>query len=721
MVCATLVVWLVWVPMPMPVPVECGLQWSAGVAGPVQMFGAIGLGVGNYIVVTGGGSTAVSRYDVAAQTWDHTSLTASAARSWCGAAALPTLGLAFWGGGQLASGSYLLSVDVYSGSTGAFSTLPGGLSQARSLLTAVAIAERYVMWCGGDLSSGLTSNRCDLYDARTSTWSTTTWLGPARDAPGAAAMGSRAYFAGGSVDIIGTEASTAVDIFDTVTMSWVTTSLALSVARWYPVGVTLGNNLYFVGGSGPAATTGADYIRYARVDIFSSTGVATQADLAVAREVPLSCVFALGGAGLVACGGVGAGGVLASAETYDVTSGAWSLNSTALHVARERAACGVSLDGKTAVVVGGSPINAIDIVNNVCSVSNCAWCTFGSRTVCAACNSGYLLTGGFCAPLTGETPRSSTGTARPPVGAVSPASTSSSFSWTSAGGVVVIVVIVVVAVLALLLALICCFRPRWLSRRPLLPTDAPARASDASRGSMVPVVATSATAAAGGGRLSDGDKGGAGGTGGTGDMGDKGGVGVMPAPYLVMPAAYASTEPYQQLAKGPMAAPPPPPLTPPPPPPPEMLAYPPEPRNTLGGLWPGSHIVAHSEAAARGAPVRTPMIVDAAPATPPLLLSTSAARLVDAAPDAGAVAVAGAAAASGSFGGSASGSPFPSSSSSPSPYQSAVSRSDELQQKGPVLPRPSDGQHEQQAGSSNADAAPARAPVPFSPGAITVG
>jgi autotransporter-associated beta strand protein len=200
---------------------------------------------GNKAIFAGGGaaggnSSTVDIYDASAGTWSTANL--SQARNSLAGASLA--GKAYFGGGALAVvGTPISVVDIYDATANTWST--ANLSQGRWDPAASAAGDK-VVFAGGLTAhyyvSGAASNAVDIYSSSTGTWSTAVLSQP-RASLAAGSVGTRIVFAGGWSG----SPSNAVDIYDTSTNTWSTATF--SQARSSLAAASVGNQVLFGGGA----------------------------------------------------------------------------------------------------------------------------------------------------------------------------------------------------------------------------------------------------------------------------------------------------------------------------------------------------------------------------------------------------------------------------------------------------------------------------------------
>jgi hypothetical protein len=97
------------------------------------------------------------------------------------------------------------------------------LSQARGVLAAISVDNRYALFGGGYKGSG-SSNVVDIFDSLSGMWNTTT-LSQARSHLAATSLGNLAFFGGGQ-KTTRNQPSNVVDIFNSTSQTWNNTTLS---------------------------------------------------------------------------------------------------------------------------------------------------------------------------------------------------------------------------------------------------------------------------------------------------------------------------------------------------------------------------------------------------------------------------------------------------------------------------------------------------------------
>ena len=196
--------------------------------------------------VSGDHHDAVDIYNVQQDTWSTTTL--SVGRYDVGAAAVS--GKIYFGGGR-EGGTLYATVDVYDTATGTWAT--SALSQARYKICAASAGTR-VLFAGGNQynTQGWSDqqNTVDILDTGTGLW-TTAALSQARAGITAVSAGNKAFFAGGYTGMTSPTdpmvASSVVDIYNATDGSW--TTVSLSQGRFLLGAAAVGGKVLFAGGS----------------------------------------------------------------------------------------------------------------------------------------------------------------------------------------------------------------------------------------------------------------------------------------------------------------------------------------------------------------------------------------------------------------------------------------------------------------------------------------
>lgn len=205
----------------------------------------------------------VDIYDIGEDTWSTVELETPA--RWV-SSVVSTGGKVFIAGGENYPNNplvYYSEIDIYSKSTGEWTveTLP----DTRAYMSAIALGNKVFFAGGGKFTSGgsvIYYDEVSIYDAQAEAWLETEYLSEPKVLPGAAASGSKVFFAGGETGE--NEVSPWVDIYDTLTGTW--TYKSLSEGRTYIAAAAYGNKVYFAGGARPFGVTSLNIDVY-NVDI----------------------------------------------------------------------------------------------------------------------------------------------------------------------------------------------------------------------------------------------------------------------------------------------------------------------------------------------------------------------------------------------------------------------------------------------------------------------
>jgi len=156
----------------------------------------------------------VDIYNIQTEEWSTTNL--SIAREGIASAVVGNLAL-FAGG--LNNNGVTDRVDIYNFTDNTWRQET--LSQARTYASAVTVGAKVII-AGGNTSLNYPTNRVDIYDASTDTWSQAELSSPRSALNNGAAVGGKAYFAGGG-NFYGagfTNPSNVVDIYDEASDTW---------------------------------------------------------------------------------------------------------------------------------------------------------------------------------------------------------------------------------------------------------------------------------------------------------------------------------------------------------------------------------------------------------------------------------------------------------------------------------------------------------------------
>jgi len=206
----------------------------------------------------------------------------------------------------------------------------GSLSQARTGIAAASAGNKIVFAGGYSFISGISTNhsRVDIYDMGTQTWSIAELSVPRSDIA-AVVAGNKIFFAGGraetSLDTF--EYYSTVDIYDAATNTWSVTSL--TEARSVIAAATVGNKVFFAGGSINHTINSYEGLGTSKVDIYDlNTQTWSIATLSEPRgdiaAVTLQNKIYFAGGGNNDPNGLG---VTNRIDIYDDVTGSWSISS----------------------------------------------------------------------------------------------------------------------------------------------------------------------------------------------------------------------------------------------------------------------------------------------------------------------------------------------------------------------------------------------------------
>ncbi len=215
----------------------------------------------------------------------------------------------------------------------------------------VALAGKlYVFGGGTDAFSGAVTNAA-AFDPATSTWTVLAPMPTARQGPGAGAIGTKIYVAGG---MAGNGASlTTLEVYDPATNSW-TTAAPMGTPRDNPGSTALGGKLYVFGGrirNADGSTTNGTLATVEAYDPATNTWTG-RASMPTGRRT--SIVGTLNGHAQVMGGEIMSnGGAFGANEEYDPVTNTWR-TLPSLPTPRHGAASG-TING-VIYVVGGGPV-----------------------------------------------------------------------------------------------------------------------------------------------------------------------------------------------------------------------------------------------------------------------------------------------------------------------------------------------------------------------------
>jgi len=333
-----------------------------------------------------GTSTDIDIYDTSSGVWSHKTL--SRRRTYT--AAVTAGGKVLIGYGKTTNGHYPELLDIYDPVEG-WSTVT--IPFPRYGVGAAAVGSKS-FWAGGGTDTDKSRvTQVDVYDTADGTWSQTHALSVGRWSPEGASVGSKILFAGGSVSSDaswGANAAEAsitvgtVDIIDVVTDA--KTTATLSIGRGRMAVATVGNLVIFAGGR----VMVADGTRSEtdRVDVYdASDGSWSTASLSSPRS---SAAAVTAGHAVYVGGGLGGdGATLDVIDVFDAVSRRWSVFSSVLTRARALPV-GVGLGGLV-IFAGGIP-SVTDTVNPHYNwreaVKTVDILSFDISKVCVSCEAG---------------------------------------------------------------------------------------------------------------------------------------------------------------------------------------------------------------------------------------------------------------------------------------------------------------------------------------------
>lgn len=262
------------------------------------------------------------------------------------------------------------------------------LSQAKGQMGAAALGSK-AYFGGGSFQAGQT-NKVEIYDAVTGTVTTKT-LSVARAFPGAAGIGRKVFFAGGIFWDNLTHYAT-VDILDTMSQTWTTASL--SVPRAYAQGLTIGNEVWFAGGFKKSSAT---TVFYDVIDVYNNnTGNWSTKSLSIGRSY--MGVAVSGNIAVFAGGQTAVDQVTDRVDIYNSTTGVWT--TATLSVAR--AFCAATAVGKKIIIAGGvtganvnsTVVDIYDTETGVWTASNLSEARGFTTMGASVCGKAYFAGGG---------------------------------------------------------------------------------------------------------------------------------------------------------------------------------------------------------------------------------------------------------------------------------------------------------------------------------------
>ncbi len=235
------------------------------------------------------------------------------------------------------------------------------LSEAKRVMGSAALGNK--AWFAGGNNGTNSLATVEVYDVSTGEWEYPGDLSVAREVISGAACGSKVFFAGGfdwSVSYA------TVDIFDTVTQQW--TVEQLSVPRFSMAAVTYGSKVLFAGGFQYPSQVYKNV-----VDIYDIlTGDWTTTYLSLAREGMAAAV--VGNLALFAGGKYGSNSTTNRVDIYNFSTNTWSTATLSL----ARGFASATTIGNKVIIAGGitslnNPTNRVDIYDastNTWSISS---------------------------------------------------------------------------------------------------------------------------------------------------------------------------------------------------------------------------------------------------------------------------------------------------------------------------------------------------------------
>jgi hypothetical protein len=319
-------------------------------------------------------------YDAATDTW--TSKALSRRRTYLVAVAAG--GKMLIGYGKTQNDIYPDVLDVYDAVEG-WSTV--SIPNPRYGVGAAAVGSKAFFAGGGTDRDKTRVRQVDIYDTASGTWSLGEELSVGRWEPAGASVGSKVLFAGGANFEEGRgETLAAVDIIDTVTNG--KTIAALSIGRKAMAVATVGSLVVFAGGR--IITVDQVHSESDRVDVYdASDGSWSTASLSMARSWAAAVTV---GHAVYVGGGLGAdGATLDVIEVFDAVSRTWSVATSTLSRARA-VLVGVGVGGK-ALFAGGVPA-VTDLVNPRyvdSTVDTVDILSFDLSNTCVSCEAGKYM------------------------------------------------------------------------------------------------------------------------------------------------------------------------------------------------------------------------------------------------------------------------------------------------------------------------------------------
>jgi len=263
-------------------------------------------------VGSGGATNKMELYDPASGLWETTGAL-NTARAYHTATLLVNGKVLAMGGSNSGSG-FLASAELYDPATGT-NTATGTLNTGRREHTTTLLADGLVLTAGGFGSSGII-NSAEVYDPTAGTWTATNSLITARKSHSATLLPN------GKVLVAGGQASSGVtnkaELFDPATGSWTATGTMTNSRSEHTATLLPNGKVLVAGGQGSSGATNRAELYDPSTGLWTATG-----PLGIARRLHTATLLPNGRV-LVAGGYRSSVGVTNSAELYDPTTGTWT-------------------------------------------------------------------------------------------------------------------------------------------------------------------------------------------------------------------------------------------------------------------------------------------------------------------------------------------------------------------------------------------------------------